>query len=150
MRASLLLDRGERTVVVVFDKGDEVIESLTTFARRETLRASHVTAIGALRDVTLGYFDRATKDYRKIPLTEQVEVLSLLGVITLDGELPKVHAHIVVGRADGSTRGGHLLQGHVWPTLEVVVEELPRHLQRRTDPESGLALIDLGNQPRAA
>ncbi len=150
MRASLLLDRGERTFVVVFDKGDEVIESLTTFARRETLRASHVTAIGALRDVTLGYFDRATKDYRKIPLTEQVEVLSLLGVITLDGELPKVHAHIVVGRADGSTRGGHLLQGHVWPTLEVVVEELPRHLQRRTDPESGLALIDLGNQPRAA
>jgi predicted DNA-binding protein with PD1-like motif len=150
MRASLLLDRGERTFVVVFDKGDEVIESLTTFARRETLRASHVTAIGALRDVTLGYFDRATKDYRKIPLAEQVEVLSLLGVITLDGELPKVHAHIVVGRADGSTRGGHLLQGHVWPTLEVVVEELPRHLQRRTDPESGLALIDLGNQPRAA
>jgi predicted DNA-binding protein with PD1-like motif len=150
MRASLLLDRGERTFVVVFDKGDEVIESLTTFARRETLRASRVTAIGALRDVTLGYFDRATKDYRKIPLTEQVEVLSLLGVITLDGELPKVHAHIVVGRADGSTRGGHLLQGHVWPTLEVVVEELPRHLQRRTDPESGLALIDLGDQPRAA
>jgi uncharacterized protein len=150
MRASLLLDRGERTFVVVFDKGDEVIESLTTFARRETLRASHVTAIGALRDVTLGYFDRATKDYRKIPLAEQVEVLSLLGVITLDGELPKVHAHIVVGRADGRTRGGHLLQGHVWPTLEVVVEELPRHLQRRTDPESGLALIDLGDQPRAA
>jgi hypothetical protein len=107
------------------------------------------TAIGALRDVTLGYFDRAAKGYRKIPLTEQVEVLSLLGVITLDGELPKVHAHIVVGTADGTTRGGHLLQGHVWPTLEAIIEELPRHPQRRTDPESGLALIDLRDQSRA-
>jgi hypothetical protein len=32
----------------------------------------------------------------------------------------------------------------------VVVEELPRHLQRRTDPETGLALIDLGTRARAA
>ena len=143
MRSALLLDRGERTFVVVFDKDDEVIEGLTTFAGRQALRASHVTAIGALRDVVLGYFDPATREYRKIPMAEQVEVLSLLGVITLDGDKPKVHAHIVVGRSDGSARGGHLLQGHVWPTLEVVVEELPRHLQRRTDPETGLALIDL-------
>ena len=149
MRSSLLLDRGERTFVVVLDKGDEVLEGLTAFASQQRLRASHLTAIGALRDVTLGYFDPATRAYREIPVTEQVEVLSLLGVLTLDGEKPKLHAHIVVGRADGSTRGGHLLGGHVWPTLEVVVEELPRHLQRRTDPETGLALIDL-DQPRAA
>jgi predicted DNA-binding protein with PD1-like motif len=150
MRSALLLDRGERTFVVVFDKDDEVVEELTRFATRERLRASHVTAIGALRDVVLGYFDPAAKEYRRIPLAEQVEVLSLLGVITLDGEKPKLHAHIVVGRSDGGARGGHLLEGHVWPTLEVVVEELPRHLQRRTDPETGLALIDLGSSARAA
>ena len=120
------------------------------FAGRERLRASHITAIGALSDVTLGYFDRGSRQYQKIPLGEQVEVLSLLGVVTLDGEKPKLHAHIVVGTRDGSARGGHLLEGHVWPTLEVVVEESPRHLQRRTDPESGLALIDLGERSRAA
>ena len=150
MRSSLVLDRGERTFVVVFDKEDEVIEGLTDFASRQRLRASHLTAIGALSDVVLGYFDRTARDYRKIPLPEQVEVLSLLGVVTLDGDKPKVHAHIVVGRADGSTRGGHLLAGHVFPTLEVVVEELPKHLHRRLDPETGLALIDLGGRPQAA
>ena len=57
MRSALLLDRGERTFVVVFDKDDEVIEGLTTFAGRQGLRASHLTAIGALRDVVLGYFE---------------------------------------------------------------------------------------------
>ena len=150
MRSTLLLDRAERTFAVVFDKGEEVGEGLTAFASRESLRASQITAIGALSEVTLGYFDRASRRYTRIPVTEQVEVLSLLGVVTLDGEKPKLHAHIVVGRSDGSTRGGHLLEGHVWPTLEMIVEESPRHLRRRTDAETGLALIDLGDQARAA
>ena len=150
MRSTLLLDRAERTFAVVFDKGEEVVEGLTDFAGRERLRASQITAIGALSRVTLGYFDRATKQYRRIPLTEQIEVLSLLGVVTLDGEKPKLHAHIVVGTSDGNARGGHLLEGHVWPTLEMIVEESPRHLQRRHDPESGLALLDLGDHARAA
>ena len=150
MKSTLLLDRDERTFAVVFDKGEEVVEGLTLFAGRERLRASQVTAIGALSGVVLGYFDRRTRQYRRIPVDEQVEVLSLLGVVTLDGEKPKLHAHIVVGTSDGNARGGHLLEGHVWPTLEVIVEESPRHLQRRTDPESGLALLDLDSSAQAA
>jgi predicted DNA-binding protein with PD1-like motif len=150
MKSSLLLDRAQRTFVVVFDKGEEVVEGLTDFATRERLAASHITAIGALSDATLGYFDRATRQYKKIPVPEQVEVLSLLGVITLDGEKRKLHAHIVLGTSEGAARGGHLMEGHVWPTLEVIVEESPKHLQRRTDPESGLALIDLADRTRAA
>jgi predicted DNA-binding protein with PD1-like motif len=150
MKSRLLLDRAERTFVVVFDKGEEVVEGLTDFAGRESLRASQITAIGALSDVTLGYFDRESKRYQKIPLREQVEVLSLLGVITLDGEKRKLHGHVVVGRRDGGAHGGHLLEGHVWPTLEVIVEESPSHLQRRLDPASGLALLDLGEDARAA
>ncbi len=54
-----------------------------------------------------------------------------------------MHAHAVLGRADGSTVGGHLLEGEVWPTLEVVVSEAPATLRKRVDPETGLALIDL-------
>ena len=150
MKSALLLDRAERTFVIVFDKGEEVVEGLSAFASRESLRASQITAIGALSDVTLGYFDRESRQYQKIPLPEQVEVLSLLGVVTLDAEKPKVHSHIVVGRRDGRAHGGHLLEGHVWPTLEVIVEESPRHLQRRHDAASGLALIDLGDRARAA
>ena len=143
MRSSLLQDRGERTFVIVFDKGDEIVAGLTGFAASEHLRTSHLTAIGALHDVTLGYFDRDRRDYTRIPLAEQVEVLSLLGIITLDGPKPKLHAHIVVGRADGTTRGGHLIEAHVWPTLEVILVETPRHLRRCLDAATGLALIDL-------
>jgi predicted DNA-binding protein with PD1-like motif len=142
MKAKLLSERGEKTYAVIFDTGDEVVSGLTSFAKEKGLAASHFTAIGAFQDVTLGYFDWQQKDYQKIPVREQVEVLSLVGDIALDpkGE-PKVHAHVVLGRSDGTTRGGHLLEARVRPTLEVVLVESPSHLQRKHDPESGLALI---------
>ena len=142
MKSTLLDATGPRTWALIFDKGDEPVAGLTAFAKAQKLGAAHFTAIGAFSDVTLGYFDRAKRDYKKIPLHEQVEVLSLLGDIALDKGEPKVHAHVVVGRADGETRGGHLLEAHVWPTLEVVLVESPRHLRKRHDPETGLALID--------
>jgi predicted DNA-binding protein with PD1-like motif len=80
-------------------------------------------------------------EYIKIPVNEQVEVLSLMGNIALNDGKPKIHAHGVVGKSDGTTRGGHVLAAHVWPTLEVIVTESPKDLQRATDKETGLALI---------
>jgi uncharacterized protein len=140
---SKLLQESPKTYALVFDKGDEVMAGLSDFAKRERLSGSHFTAIGALSDVTLGYFDRARKDYKRIPLAEQVEVLALVGDIALDQGEPKVHAHIVVGSADGAAHGGHLLEARVWPTLEVILVESPAHLRRETDEDTGLALIRL-------
>ena len=143
MQAKVLQDGNEKTLALIFDKGDEVVATLTAFARERKIAAAHFTAIGAFRDVTLAYFDTAAKRYRKIPVHEQVEVLSLLGDIALDGDEPKVHAHVVVGKSDGTAHGGHLMDAQVWPTLELVLTESPRHLRRKSDPESGLALIDV-------
>jgi predicted DNA-binding protein with PD1-like motif len=142
MKHTRLSADGPTTWALVFDKDDEPIETLTRFAKEQGLGAAHFTAIGAFSEVTLGYFYRARRDYVRIPLREQVEVLSLIGDIALDRGAPKVHAHVVVGLADSSARGGHLLDARVWPTLEVILVESPRHLRRRHDPESGLALID--------
>jgi uncharacterized protein len=142
MKSTVLESTGARTWALIFEKGDDPVSGLTEFAKTQKLGGAHFTAIGAFSEVTLGYFDRAKRDYRKIPLREQVEVLSLIGDVALDKNEPKVHAHVVVGRADGEARGGHLLEARVWPTLEVVLIESPRHLCRRHDPETGLALID--------
>jgi predicted DNA-binding protein with PD1-like motif len=136
---------GLRTYVAVLDQGDEVVSSLTEFASAEHVGAASVSAIGAFSRATIGYFDRQTKAYEHIPIDEQVEVLSLVGDIALaDGE-PKLHAHVVLGRRDGTACGGHLLEGQVWPTLEVVMTQVPGHLRRRIDPHTGLALIELGS-----
>lgn len=114
---------------------------LRKMARAERLTAAQLTAIGAFSSVVLGYFDRDRKDYRRIPIEEQVELLSLVGDVACRGNEPAVHAHVVVGLADGTTRGGHLLEAAVWPTMEVIVTESPAHLEKEADDETGLALI---------
>ena len=67
----------------------------------------------------------------------------LAGDVADKDGVPQVHAHVVVGRSTGEARGGHLLEGHVRPTLEVMLTEAPAHLRRSFDPKSGLALIDV-------
>jgi predicted DNA-binding protein with PD1-like motif len=141
MKSKRINELGERTYAVVFYKRDEVVDGLLSFARQEKVQASHFTAIGALSDVTLGYFNWTKKTYDKISITEQVEVLSLVGNIVFDNGDPKLHAHIVIGKSDGTAHGGHLLEAHVRPILEVILVESPAHLHRKIDKETGLALI---------
>ena len=137
-------ENGQKTFALVFDAGDEVMAGLSSFAAKNDLNAASITAIGAFSDATLGYFDMERMEYKQIPVDEQVEVLSLIGDIAPkeNGE-PQVHAHVVLGKSDGTTKGGHLLEAHVRPTLEVILTESPEHLRRRTDEETGLPLIDL-------
>ena len=128
--------------VLVFDTGDEVVSTLTKFAKEQRIAAGHFTAIGAFSDAGIGYFDLQKKEYLKNQVNEQVEVVSLIGDIALDKGEPKVHAHVVVGKRDGAAMGGHLLEAHVRPTLELVLQDSGEQLKRKFDPASGLALID--------
>ncbi len=142
MKSKLVNDGPQKTYVLVLDKGDEAVGSIEGFARGNGILAAQLTAIGAFSDAVLGFFDWEKKEYRKIPVREQVEVVSLIGDVALgpDGK-PALHPHVVVSRSDGMAMGGHLLEAHVRPTLEVVLTESPRHLRKRKDEESGLALI---------
>ena len=152
MKSKLIQDGPDKTYAVVFDTGDEVVAGLLEFAKQEGIGGAHLTAIGAFERVTLGFFEVEKKEYRKIPIEEQVELLSLVGNIAQDDTgNPKVHAHVVVGKSDATAYGGHLLEAYVRPTLEVIVVESRKHLLRRMRPELGVALLDLTREvhPRA-
>ncbi len=143
MDAKVIQDGPEATFALVFDDGEEVMSGLQGFAQERGVTGAHFTAIGAFREAVLGFFDLKRKAYDKIAIREQVEVLALTGNVALHEGRPKVHAHAVVGKRDGTAHGGHLLRAHVRPTLEVVLVESSRRLQRRTDPKTGLPLLDL-------
>lgn len=119
------------------------MDGLLRFAAGRNLAAASFTAIGAVEQVTLGYFDVERREYKRILLGEQVAVLSLLGNVALGPDGPRIHAHVVVGRSDGTASGGHLLGARVRPTLEVIVTEAPARLRRRIDRATGLPLLDL-------
>ena len=143
MKYKLLNADKQKTYAIILDSGDEVIECITSFAEKQKLKASQFNAIGAFSKATLGFFDFEIKDYKKIEINEQVEVLNIAGDISLYNNKIKIHAHVVVGKEDGSAHGGHLLKAIVHPTLEIILTESPAYLERKIDEDSGIPLIKI-------
>ncbi|RPI54076.1 MAG: DUF296 domain-containing protein, partial [Acidobacteria bacterium] len=117
MRHRLLVKSGgRRTYAVTLEMGEEVIASLTALAIDLKLAASSITAVGGFERAHLGYFDFKARTFLQNDVDEQVELLSLVGNIaeSEDGT-PKIHAHVVLGRFDATTRGGHLVEAVVRP-----------------------------------
>ena len=145
MKSKLVSDGpGAQIYVIILDSGEEAFAALARFANDAKLPAASLTAIGAFERATVGWFDFASKSYRKIEVDQQCEVLSAIGDVAVgDDGKASLHVHLVLGLSDGSTRGGHLLAGTVRPTLEVVLTESPARLRRKKRADLGIALIDI-------
>jgi predicted DNA-binding protein with PD1-like motif len=141
MRLRGIGEPGRRVLVVVCDKGEEAVGAVCAAMTEHGILGGQVTAVGGFQRAELAYYERDRLDYVRIPVTDQVEVLSMLGDVAERDGTPQLHTHAVLGRRDGSTVGGHLLSGDVWPTLEVIVTEVGPELAKRVDPETGLALL---------
>jgi predicted DNA-binding protein with PD1-like motif len=146
MHSKLVSKSGETRVwIAVLEMGEEAKAQLLALAKAEGIENASFVALGAFEKAVIAYFDWQKKAYQNIPIDEQVEVITLVGdIVPDDNGKASLHAHTVLGRSDGSTRGGHLIEGLVRPTLEVTVTEMPAHLRRHKHPELGLALIEGG------
>ncbi len=143
MKYQLINSDLQKTYAVILESREEVMEKIMEFAKKEKVSTSQFTAIGAFSETIVGFFDFSMKDYKKIPFKEQMEVLTLNGGITLFNGRYKIHAHVVLGKEDGTAHGGHLLKATVHPTLEIILNESPVYLKREIDKESGLPLIKM-------
>jgi len=131
--------REQRPASFILESGEEAFAALTKFANEAGITAASLTAIGAFENATVGWFDFEKKTYKKIEIAQQCEVLSAIGDVAVgDDGKASLHVHAVLGLSDGTTRGGHLLEGKVRPTLEVVLTDTPVKLRRRRGRISGL------------
>src|SRR5437016_9297737 len=143
MKIRLLSENaGVKHYVIILAKGDEVMSGLTDFARQNKVTSASFTAIGAFSHATVAWFDDARKEFRLIPIEQQVELVSMIGNIALANEQPAVHTHVAVASSDGTVRGGHVINAFVLPTLDVLMTGYPTPLHKQLDDATGLKLID--------
>jgi hypothetical protein len=143
MKVRLLAeDGGVKKYAIVLAKGDEVMSGLTDFARQNKVTSASFSAIGAFSHATVAWFDDSRKEFKLIPVKQQVELVSMIGDIALSGDQPVVHTHVAVASSDGTVRGGHLIEANVFPTLELFLTVYPTALHKQLDDETGLKLID--------
>ena len=121
MRADQLSTAASRTFEVTFGPGDEVMSGLTEFAEKNHITSGYMTGIGGLATATLGWGDPAVGGVKTIPVTDKCELVSFIGNISMQRGKVYVHAHAVVSFSDGSTKGGHVVDAHANPFVEIFI-----------------------------
>ena len=129
--------------IVRLMKGEEVLSSLSSFVEEQKIPGGFVFGLGAFRDVTLGYFDSARKEYVKNFFKEDMEFGSLTGSISYVEGKPFIHAHVVAGGPDAKAYFGHLFSATISATGEFFIIPSDTTVERKADPETGLNLLDL-------
>ena len=129
------------TYIVRMDREEEILAQLKIFAEKEQVKLASVTALGAVKDFTIGVFDTSAKAYHSNRFQGVYEIVSLVGTInTQDGDF-YCHLHMCAGDQEGHAFGGHLNEAVISATCELVVTLLGGRVERRMDPEIGLNLM---------
>lgn len=135
--------RRGNTWVIVLEKGEKITESIKKFCNETGVKAGIVNAIGAAKDIKIGYFDVNTKEYKETTFSDYYEITSLIGdVSTKDGE-PYTHIHINFAGSDCVGYGGHFIEGIITVTCEMFITEIEGELERIPDEETGISVIKL-------
>jgi predicted DNA-binding protein with PD1-like motif len=91
-----------------------------------------------------GFYDCEAQKYENFVFEKPMEVLSLVGNVSLKDGQPFIHAHITLSDEKGQSFGGHLMEGTIVFAAEFIIEELEgENLEREFDKTTGLALWDI-------
>ncbi|MBT3525808.1 MAG: DNA-binding protein [Bdellovibrionales bacterium] len=130
-----------RTLIGRLDYGEDILEQLTSICVRGEIHAGRMQGIGALQSATLAYFHQDTREYENILFSQHMEIVSLIGNVSLKDGKPFVHAHMSIADQNGKVYGGHLVEGNIIFAAEFVMTELScKPLDRLLDPTTGLYL----------
>ncbi len=125
-------------VIIRMFPGENFFDSLKSSCEKHEIKTAVVlSGLGQLKDFKLGYF-KEKGNYLPESFGEIYELLALSGVVSLyDGEY-EWHVHASLGDATKRVVGGHLIEGNVGVTCEVVLMKSDLSIFRRTEDESGL------------
>ena len=126
---------------IKLDKGEDVLGVISSFSIEKNVRSGFLTGIGVVKDVELGYFDVATKNYEVKRFEGEYELLSMMGNIAIADGKPSPHIHVTLSSRDFKCFGGHLLGASVGVTCEIVLAITEMNVERIYDAETGLKLL---------
>lgn len=131
-----------RFLTARLDYGKDIISQTAGLAKNKKIGIAVLSAIGALMQADLAYYDQASREYNKIAIDRPVELVSFSGNISIRDNQPFVHAHASLADSEGHVWGGHLTSGKVFAAELSIQELLGEPLIRKYDSMTGLCLWD--------
>jgi len=123
-------------------RSENLVASVQKYCETNKIHAGWIQGLGACDRVIISYYNLEKKEYEKEELTEEFELLSLVGNISLVDGKPFVHAHVTLGRRNKEVIGGHLHEMRISGTGEVLITGFATEFARSKDEETGLSLLD--------
>ncbi|UCD01004.1 MAG: DNA-binding protein [Promethearchaeota archaeon] len=131
-----------RVIVGKIEPDEDLINSIIDLVKKYNIKSGIVNCIGALKKITIGYFDIESKEYLTRTIEEYVELVSCIGNITFIDGNPIIHLHASIGARDYSIIGGHLIQPTIVSiTGEIYILEVDKKIKRATNPQFSLSLL---------
>ncbi len=121
----------------------DILEFITELAKKQTIATAAFTAIGALKNAKLGFYDQAKHEYIEHQLSSPQEIACCIGNVSLKDGQSFVHAHAVLADSNGNTIAGHLLGGSVFAAEIHLTELIGEKILRKYDAVTGLSLWDI-------
>ena len=121
--------------------GGDLLAELEKICSDKKIKTGILTAIGAVKNATVGFYNQSEKKYLKHQFDKPLEILSLNGNISIKDDKTMVHAHIVLSDSEGNSFGGHLMPGTTIFACEFWIFEIEGELLiRGFDEVTGLPL----------
>lgn len=130
------------TLILVLKRGDEILDSLSSYINDNCLNSAWITGIGALSEARLALYDLETKEYHHKDLAGPLELINLNGNVGKYKNEIALHLHVTLSDKNMKAFGGHLLMAKVAATCEIKISPLATPILRKHDSEIGLNLID--------
>jgi len=130
-------------VIVRIDKGEEIVDSLKKICNKLGITLGTITGIGATDKITIGLYDTKTKKYVSTNLLGDYEIAPLYGNISLKIDKVYLHLHVNICNREHNSFGGHLNSAIVSATFEAVIDIINGNIDRITEKESGLNLLNI-------
>jgi uncharacterized protein len=128
--------------LVRFEVGEKLPDGLLELAKKHKWGTASITGLGAVKGVTLAYYDLPARKYINHPIDGIVELVSLVGNLAHFNDAPIWHLHCSVADEHGNLRGGHLVTLEVAVTVECWIHPGTAQAVRRYDDAAGLNLLD--------
>jgi predicted DNA-binding protein with PD1-like motif len=132
----------DSSTLLVLERGEELHESLQSFAFTSEIKSAWLSGLGGATSVTLGFYDIATKSYIWKKFDEPLEIVSLTGNLSFVDDKPFWHVHGSFSGRDFKTISGHVKELVIGLTGELLITPLTLPLSRSFDETTGLKLID--------
>ena len=131
------------TYFIRLERGERIIETLKSFCANNKIRCGYFFGIGALDDVELAHYIVENKKYTSKTFKQPLEIINMTGnVTTIDKEV-YLHCHITLSDEGMRAIAGHLKEGVISATCEIVLVSAAASITRKYDNLTGLNLLDL-------